>query len=162
MECPVCGKFYFSKLFDEEIEAGETPNTTQCSMCGWYYDLEQLADPDLEHQANEMSLNQYKEWYKGKIKKNRRWEYRIENMPGPRPHICPVCGEYTFVDMHSYDICPICDWEDTGFEIFPDEQPGISMMSLNDHKKWFEEQRKQDPKFRAHPEIKIRKKKGTD
>ena len=62
MLCPVCGEFYFPKLFDYEIEFGETPNDVQCFHCGWYYDLEQLADPDLENQSNTMSFNQYKAW----------------------------------------------------------------------------------------------------
>ena len=61
MLCPVCGRFYFSELTDVDIEQLRmTPNTTQCSRCGWFYDLEQVANPDLEHESNEMSLNQYK------------------------------------------------------------------------------------------------------
>ncbi|MEG2053174.1 MAG: hypothetical protein RRZ92_04415 [Bacilli bacterium] len=40
MSCPVCDKFYFTKLIDVDIDQlGLTPNTTQCSMCGWFYDL---------------------------------------------------------------------------------------------------------------------------
>lgn len=71
MLCPVCGEFYFTKLDDVDREQlGLTPNTTQCTRCGWFYDLEQVADPNLGNQANEMSLNQYKAWYKGKIKGN--------------------------------------------------------------------------------------------
>jgi hypothetical protein len=38
-------------------------------MCCWYYDLEQTKNPDLENQANKMSLNQYKVWYKEKRRK---------------------------------------------------------------------------------------------
>ncbi len=152
MSCPICGKFYFTELLDVEIEQLHmTPNTTQCSMCGWYYDLEQLKDPDLEHQANEMSLNQYKKWYKDKIKENPKWEYYQDFIGEPEPHKCPVCGEYIFKDSLSSDICPICGWNDCGFEEDPDEKPGLYMMSFNEHKKWFMEQRKINPKFKKYP-----------
>lgn len=30
MCCPVCDKFYFTKLTKEEITKGETPNQQQC------------------------------------------------------------------------------------------------------------------------------------
>ena len=142
---------YFSELFDEDIEEGETPNTTQCRECGWFYDLEQVADPNLENQSNEMSLNQYKEWYKKKIKENKKWEYYLDFVGEPEPHKCPLCGEYTFKDALTSDICPVCGWEDTGFEEWPDEKPNPYMMSLNGRKKWFAEQRKINPKFKVFP-----------
>ena len=157
MSCPICDKFFFGKLSKEQIEDGETPNSQQCSRCGWYYDLEQLANPDLEHQSNDMSLNEYKAWYKEKIKKNHRWEYMKEIKPAPTPHICPACGEYTFKDLNSYDICPVCGWEDTGFEEWPNEKPGPYMMSLNETKAWFAKQRKANPKFKAFPREKKKK-----
>lgn len=25
---------------------------------------------------------------------------------------CPVCGKYEFEEFGSWDICPVCDWED--------------------------------------------------
>ncbi len=136
MLCPVCGKFYFSEFLEENIERGETPNTTQCSRCGWFYDLEQVENPDLENQSNEMSLNQYKVWYKEKIKKNRKWQYYLDFVGEPEPHVCPLCGEYTFKDKLSYDICPICGREDYGLDDEPDESPNEWMMTFNQRKKW--------------------------
>lgn len=127
MLCPVCGKFYFSKLDDVHIEQlGMTPNSVQCTRCGWFYDLEQTKDPDLENQS----------------------QYYLDFVGEPEPHKCPVCGEYTFKDSLPSDICPVCGWEDTGFEDVPDEKPSPYMMSFNEKKAWFEEQRKKDPKFR--------------
>ncbi len=149
MLCPVCGNFYFTKLSKEDIENGETPNTTQCSECGWFYDLEQVKNPNLEHESNEMSLNQYKEWYRNKIRENPKWKYYLDFIGEPEPHKCPVCGEYTFKDLLSSDICSVCGWEDTGFEDVPDIKPSPYMMSLNEHKKWFAERRKENPKFKA-------------
>lgn len=152
MLCPVCGKFYFSELLDLDIEQlGKTPNTTQCSRCGWFYDLEQVNNPDLGNESNEMSLNQYKKWYQEKIKENPKWEYYQDFVGDPEPHKCPVCGEYTFKDLLSSDICPVCGWEDTGFEDDPDTKPSPYMMSCNERKQWFDDQRKQNPKFKAHP-----------
>ena len=99
MLCPVCGRFYFSELTDVDIEQLRmTPNTTQCSRCGWFYDLEQVTNPDLEHESNEMSLNQYKKWYQEKIKENPDWEYYEDFIGESEPHKCPVCGEYEFED----------------------------------------------------------------
>lgn len=149
MLCPVCGRFYFSELSDDEIEDGETPNTTQCSRCGWFYDLEQVSNPDLEKESNAMSLNQYKKWYEDKIKDNPEWEYYQDFIGEKKPHNCPVCGEYLFKDELSYDICPVCGWEDYGFEKNPDDKPNPSMMSFNERKRWFQEQRSIDPKFKV-------------
>ena len=152
MLCPVCGKFYFTELLDFEIEQhGATPNTTQCRKCGWFYDLEQVADPNHKNESNEMSLNEYRAWYKTKIKENRKWEYYLDFIGDPEPHLCPVCGEYEFKDSLSSDICPVCGWEDTGYEEEPDYKPHPLIMSFNETKKRFEEQRKLNPKFKAYP-----------
>lgn len=149
MLCPVCGKFYFSELSKEEIEEGETPNTTQCSRCGWFYDLEQVADPNLRNESNEMSLNEYKEWYKNKKKEEPKWEYYLDFVGEPEPHICPLCGEYEFKDSLSYDICPICGWEDNGFESDPNYKPDPTQMSFNERKIWFLKQRERNPHYRV-------------
>ena len=149
MDCPVCDKFYFSKLNDVDIEQlGLTPNTTQCRMCGWFYDLEQVANPNLKHQSNEMSLNEYKEWYKNKIKENPKWEYYQDFIGDPEPHKCPVCGEYEFKDVLSYDICPVCGWEDDGMEVDPRDKNGGPSKTFLEYKKMFDQQRKLDPKYR--------------
>ncbi|MEG0034550.1 MAG: CPCC family cysteine-rich protein [Bacilli bacterium] len=149
MSCPVCDRYYFVKLDDfDRKQLGLTPNTSHCSVCGWFYDLEQFKDPNLKNESNAMSLNEYKEWYKKKIKENKKWEYYQDFVGEPEPHKCPVCGEYTFKDLLTYDICSVCGWEDTGFEDDPDEKPGMDEMTLNEHIKWFKEQRAKDPKFR--------------
>lgn len=149
MICPVCDKFYFTKLIDVDIDQlGLTPNTTQCRMYGWFYDLEQFKDPNLKNDSNAMSLNEYKEWYKKKIKENKKWEYYQDFVGDPVPTKCKLCGEHTFKDRLTYDICPICGWQDNGFEDDPDEKPSDWEMSFNDYRKWFKEQRAKDPKFR--------------
>lgn len=159
MLCPICGKFYFTELTDDEIADGETPNSIQCSRCGWYYDLEQLENPDLKSESNEMSLNEYKLWYRNKIKKNPKWQYYLDYVGKPEPHKCPICGEYKFKDSLSYDICPICGWEDYGYESDPNERRIDSVMSFNERKKWFKEQRAKNPKFIAHPDWNYKKSK---
>ncbi len=149
MECPVCHKFYFTKLEEWEIKAGETPNEQFCFRCGWHYDLEQLSDPDLKNQSNEMSLNEYRTWYKQKRKESKKWDYFEEHIPDPIPTKCPICGEYTFKNEQDFDICPICGWENNGFELTPDESTGPYSMTFAERKAWFLEKRKQNPTFKA-------------
>lgn len=48
-------------------------------------------------------------------------------------HICPVCGQYEFPSENSFDICPVCNWEDDADqEEKPDEINGANRMSLNE------------------------------
>ena len=75
-------------------------------------------------------------------------------MGAPEPHMCPVCGEYEFADILSSDICPICGWEDIGYEEFPDEKPSEYMMSFNKKLKWFQKKRKENPSFKWSKEEK--------
>ena len=82
------------------------------------------------------------------VKENPEYDYFEEHMSEPVPHKCPVCGEYEFSDALSSDICPICGWEDTGFEDTPDEKPSEYMMSFNERLVWFKEKRKTNPKYR--------------
>lgn len=47
-------------------------------------------------------------------------------------HKCPICGRYEFPDDNSFDICPVCNWEDDADqEENPDEENGANRMSLN-------------------------------
>ena len=41
---------------------------------------------------------------------------------------CPACGFEVFVDsVGSYDLCPVCDWEDDGVQFrFPFMQGGAN------------------------------------
>ena len=150
MLCPICGKFHFSELNQDDIEIGISPNSVQCSSCGWFYDLEQVNNPNLKNQSNEMSLNEYKNCYKNKIKQNPKYNYIEEHIPEPTPHRCPVCGEYEFPSEDSYDICPICGWEDDGYF----EGGGANDMSLEEAKDNFKQQRTKNPKYKWAKEIK--------
>lgn len=47
-------------------------------------------------------------------------------------HICPICGKHEFPEENSFDICPVCNWEDDADqEENPDEENGANRMSLN-------------------------------
>ena len=116
----------------------------QCRHCGWIYDLNQFENPDSHEGFNKLSLNKYKKEYEEKIKENPNYDYFEEHKPSPKPHKCPVCGEYEFEDEHSYDICPICGWEDDDWF----EGGGANDMSLDEAIENFKAKRKINPKYR--------------
>ena len=61
-------------------------------------------------------------------------------------YYCPVCGKYLFEDgPGSYEICPICDWEDDLVqEENPDYRGGANHESLNEYKKKWEERNEEN------------------
>ena len=151
MMCPVCDEMFFSgpyaDSYEEDIKEylnGEV----RCRHCGWIYDLDQAENPNQKEGFNDLSLTEYKEWFSNKIRENPDYDYSDENKLPPSPHRCPVCGEYEFEDELSSDICPICGWEDTGFEDEPDEKPSPYMMSYNERVEWFKQKRKENPKYK--------------
>ena len=89
-------------------------------------------------------LNEYKAEYQKKISENPNYDYSKELIPDPVPHKCPVCGEYTFKDNSSYDICPVCGWEDDGWY----EGGGANSMSLEEAIDCFKKHRETDPKYK--------------
>ncbi len=132
MECPVCGKFFFS-----ELQEGDDINLLQCAKCGWRYDYEQAFNSDLKDGANAKSVNEFRQWYQKMMVQNPQYDYADEHYPPKEPHQCPVCGKHMFKDRDSFDICPICGWIDDGLmEDEPDCWAGSSNeLSLNDFRK---------------------------
>lgn len=50
--------------------------------------------------------------------------------------ICPVCKKHIFSEHASYEICPICGWEDDAVAArHPDLEGGANGMSLNEYKR---------------------------
>ena len=46
--------------------------------------------------------------------------------------ICPCCGKHYFSEEDSFEICPVCGWEDDKFQRHhPDFDGGANVMSLN-------------------------------
>lgn len=148
MDCPVCGKFYFSKPNNDEIKEKDF---MQCSVCGWKNDLQQTEYPDLADGTNALSLKDYTRDYEKKIKKNPGYTY-LESVYTPEPHKCPVCRKHTFPEKSSFSICPYCGWEDDELmEEEPDKWGGCSNdLCLNDFRKRYEHmlKLKADYKFR--------------
>jgi hypothetical protein len=114
-------------------------------------------NPNLRDGFNDMSVNEYKEWFENKVKENPEYDYFEEHIPDPKPHKCPVFGEYVFADELSSDICPAYGWEDIGYEEEPDEKPSEYMMSFNERLLCFKEQRKKNPKYKWISFIKNKK-----
>lgn len=55
-------------------------------------------------------------------------------------HMCPVCGEYEFPCYGSFEICPICMWQDDCIqEDNPDETCCANRKSLNEYKQLWKE-----------------------
>jgi hypothetical protein len=63
------------------------------------------------------------------------WEGAMLEIPAePILHPCPCCGFRTMREewRGTYDLCPVCDWEDDGVQYEdPDYRGGSNEMSLN-------------------------------
>lgn len=129
--CPICGKFYFSKPQDELDEEEYNNGEVHCKVCGWIYDEKQIKNPELKTGFNVLSMSEYVDSYQSKIKLDPKYEYWKSVEPKKAPHICPVCNKHKFRDLLSFDICPVCGWQDDGYEKYPDEI-GASNLSYND------------------------------
>jgi len=144
MDCPVCNKFSFVEPTESDLEDPEySIDDDYCFICGWNYDLDQTENPDLKNGNNEMSLNEYKEWYRLKIKENPNWEYLESVCPPPAPHECPICGKHEFKDKWCYEVCPQCGWEDDMAEEWGEDcLSGANGATINEYrdryKKWLE------------------------
>lgn len=99
--------------------------------------------PDSHEEFNKLSLNEYKQEYEEK-KENSNYDYLEEHKLSPKPYKRPVCGEYEFEDEHSYDICPVCGWEDDDWF----EGGGANDISLDETIENFKTKRKLNPKYR--------------
>ena len=58
-------------------------------------------------------------------------------------YLCPCCHKYEFSEVGSYEICPVCNWEDDPVqEEDPSYGGGANVMSLNEARKAYAEGRK--------------------
>ena len=150
MLCPICGQYEFADDTEEEKSSYESDiEADWCPYCGWIYDLNQVNNPFLKNGKNKLSLSEYREWYKEKIKENPNYDYSEDNFP-PIPHKCPVCGIHEFSDDNSFEICPECGWiDDALMEESPKGWEGCSNdLCLVDYKTRYEKLKQDNPKYK--------------
>lgn len=57
-----------------------------------------------------------------------------------KQHLCPICGKHQFSRHDSFEICPICGWENDGVQFnHPDFPGGANPLSQNDYRKQWQE-----------------------
>ena len=137
MECPACNDFIFSELDESDVESLDF---LQCPQCGWVYDLQQVHNPFITTNLNKLSLNELRSSYQKKISQDPSYSFRAATYVAS-PHLCPVCQKHRFSDIGSFEICPVCGWQDDELmESEPDKWAGCSNeLCLNDYKKQYEE-----------------------
>ena len=148
--CPVCGKTKFKKPkgrhAEDDLELYEYGRTF-CYHCGWIYDLEQAENPKLKQGYNKLSVEEMREDYRAKIAEKPDYYWFDDFVPTPVPHPCPVCGEYQFENKKSFDICPVCGWEDDGMEVLPDF-PAAGGLTYHEEVENFKRKRAENPDYR--------------
>lgn|GEM_PF-260738 len=77
------------------------------------------------------------------LRKNMRFIFAKEEKRVRKKHLCPVCEEHGFSQEGSYEICPVCGWEDDRLQLKnPDYESGANRMSLNRARKAYAEGKK--------------------
>ncbi len=57
-----------------------------------------------------------------------------------KQYLCPVCGNYHFLEKNAYEICPVCGWEDDPLQRKdPDLEGGANELSLAQYRAKYEE-----------------------
>lgn len=121
MDCPICNSFFFENAQEDEGRSEEQ----FCPKCGWKYDYEKVLFPN-KRKRNELSLSEYRAWYNKKISETPSYNYLEANFQ-KESHRCPVCGKYLFREISSFEICPMCGWEDDNLmEKDPEKWAGSS------------------------------------
>lgn len=55
-------------------------------------------------------------------------------------YLCPCCEKHLFYERGSYEICPVCNWEDDPVQSKkPDLAGGANQMSLNEARRAYRE-----------------------
>jgi anaerobic ribonucleoside-triphosphate reductase len=57
-----------------------------------------------------------------------------------KENLCPCCEQHAFYEKDSYEICPVCNWEDDPVQSRkPDFPGGANLMSLNEAREAFKQ-----------------------
>jgi hypothetical protein len=63
---------------------------------------------------------------------------------------CPCCGNYTLNERGSYNICPVCFWEDDGHTGNIDEESAPNGLTLREAQDNFKKYEAADERVREH------------
>lgn len=167
--CPCCGKTKFKDEFEicrvcgwqynlvqlDDPDCSDGPNKLSQNQTKEWFSLKRKYDPKYTWKAHAKKdgnptlddLNLLKESVrkleseKDVIKKLLTKNFNSDDI------VCPVCGEYKFENFG--DICLICGWEHCLVQSFDFDAIGFAnSLSLNEHKKIFEENRKNNPNYK--------------
>ena len=132
--CKVCGYNYGDYVWGED---GKNPSFEICPCCGTEFGYEDATEKAI--------LLSRKKWFDSGAKwhfseekpKNWNLEEQLKNIY-VKGYACPCCGYLTRgqEDHSSYEICPVCFWEDDPAQFNdPNYEGGANDMSLNQARK---------------------------
>ena len=52
---------------------------------------------------------------------------------------CPVCGKHMFEEKDDLRVCPVCGWENDGFQISHPDKTGANHVSLNEARQLYKQ-----------------------
>ena len=152
--CKVCGWQYNLVQLDDP-DCSDGPNKLSLNQTKEWFSLKRKYDPKYTWKAHAKKdgnptlydLDKLRESVRKTESENDEIKKLLTKNFNSDDIVCPVCGEYKF--EYFGDICPICGWEHCVVQSFDFDYAGFAnSLSLNEHKKIFEENRKNNSSYK--------------